>query len=87
MPKRADQKQIEDLTTQVADVAKSVGKNIASGFGRVLAIGAGAAVFGGTAAGVAAAIYSLPVVPFIIGGAVVAVVAVFALYLLIMLNY
>lgn len=87
MPKRTNQRQSENLTTQVADFAKYVGKIIATGLGRVLAIGAGAAVFGGIGGGVTAAIYSLPVVPFIIGGAVVAVVAVFALYLLIMVNY
>lgn len=70
------------IGSALADLGKDLGKAIARGFGRILGIGAVAALFGAAGGGLIGAIYSLPIIGFAIGGAVIAVVAVFALWLI-----
>ena len=60
---------------------KDVFKAILGGFGKILGIGAAAAVFGGAGGGIYAAVQGGPIIGFTIGGAVVAAVAVYAFVL------
>ncbi|NNE89634.1 MAG: hypothetical protein HKN27_16320 [Silicimonas sp.] len=85
MPKHSIQN--KGLADDIADLVKSAGKGVAYGLGRMLAIGAAAALLGGVGGGVAAMIYGLPIAAFALGGAIVTVVAVFAIFLLVMANY
>ena len=71
-----------DWSEDVADLAKSAGKAVFFGFGRILGIGVVSALFGGVGGGILGAVYGFPIVAGIIGGAVLAVVAVFAIFLL-----
>lgn len=70
------------LGSELADFGKDIGKAIISGFGRILGIGAVAALFGGAGGGIMGAVYDLPIIGLAIGGAVLAVVAVLALWLI-----
>lgn len=82
MPRRNN-----DLSEDLTDLAKTAGKSIVSGFGRILGVGAASALFGGVGGGILGAVYGFPVVAGIIGGAVLAVVAVFAIFLLFVIDW
>lgn len=75
------------LGSTLADFAKDIGSVIVRAFGRILGIGIAAGVVGGIGGGLAAAIYGLPIIGFAIGGAVFAVIAVYAIWLLAMSDH
>lgn len=79
--------QIITLGEGLADIAKDLVKTIGRFFGRLFGIGIAAALFGGAGGGIAAAVYGGPIIGFAIGGAVVSVVAIFAIWLLVMSEY
>ena len=76
--------QIIGLGEGLADIAKDLGKLAMRGFGRILGIAIVAALFGGVGGGITAAVYGLPIIALALGGAVLAVIAVFVLWLLLM---
>ncbi len=84
MPKHT---QIVTLGEGLVDIAKDLVKVFARFFGRLFGVGIAAAIFGGAGGGIAAAVYGGPIIGFAIGGAVVSVIAVYALWLLVMSDY
>jgi hypothetical protein len=70
------------VTEDLTDLAKDAGKGIVRGFGRILGVGTVAALFGGAGGGILSVVYSFPIVAGIVGGAILAVVAVLAFVLL-----
>ncbi len=78
MPKKSNG---NDTLAALGWFFKDLGVAILSGFGKILGIGAAAAVFGGAGGGIYAAVYGHPVIGFAIGGAVLAAVAMLALVL------
>lgn len=75
------------IGSDLADLGKDLVKVIVRGFGRILGIGIAAGIFGGAGGGLYAALNSGPIIAFAIGGAVVAVIAVYAFWLLAMSNH